>query len=263
MSQLRDICRVCPDDMFPRSRETWGPVLQLADLFERLGVPGLLAELQTFAIEKTRASQDVTVDETHEAVLRALVSVVTDGIHATSGAILKRAYAEGLDPSLKLTDRSVFKVLRSYGFTQHRTTAARLWSVSPQRMAAIARNYGINLGEEKEEGRGTCEIASPVSLVSPAPPKNSVSPEKNAHSAGDTLSSEECHPVGQGDTLQADRAKGDTLREKECHPKKRKKHGENSVSTCKGDTGDTSDALLEATQPPIYSADTVSGEVTL
>lgn len=263
LSQLRDICRVCPDDMFPRSRETWGPVLQLADLFERLGVPGLLAELQTFATEKTRASQDVTVDETHEAVLRALVSVVTDGIHATSGAILKRAYAEGLDPSLKLTDRSVCKMLRSYGFTQHRTKTARLWVVSPQRMAAIARNYGINLGEEKEEGRGTCEIASPVSPVSPAPPKNSVSPEKNGDFAGDTLSSEECHPVGQGDTLRADRAKGDTLREKECHPKKRKKRLENSVSAGKGDTGDTNDALLEAPQPPTYSADTVSGEVEL
>ena len=150
LSQLRDISQVCPDDMFPRSRETWGPILQLADLFDRLGVAGLLEELQAFAIDKTRATQDATVDETHEAILRALVGVVKDDIQATSGAVLKRAYAEGLDPAYRLTDKAAGKILRSYGFVQRHIKRTRVWVVPTSRLESIATNYGIQLVENKE-----------------------------------------------------------------------------------------------------------------
>jgi hypothetical protein len=233
--------------MFPRSRETWGPILQLADLFDRLGVVGLLEELQAFAVEKTATAQDVTVDESHEAILRALVGLVKDDLPTTSGAILKRALAEGLDPSVRLSDRAVGKILRSYGFKQHRSSKSRVWVVPAGRLASIAKNYGIKLAD----GEGLGDPKNSVTSVTSDTPvtASSESPAKSPDSVGVSCDTSETHrddppeKVSQGSPSKT--------------PEKERSNDTN-------DTSVTNDTIPGCTQTlPTSDADTVSGEVEL
>jgi energy-coupling factor transporter ATP-binding protein EcfA2 len=262
LSQLRDISHVCSDEMFPRSRETWGPILQLADLFERLGVSGLLSEMQRFASTKVDDSQTLTVDEAHESILKALVGVVVDDIPATSGAVLKRAYAEGLDPACKLTDKAVGKILRSYGFTQHRTNRARLWTVPPNRLEAIACNYGIQLELETDTGQGTPRKTVTLSPDTDSEPTTGVKPEKNDDFGGDTSPRPVVSPERVGDTASPTVSVSDTAVASEVSPEKvAAARGKQAFSA----SGDSVTVFPGVPEAPIAadSDDTVSGEVEL
>jgi len=166
---------VTPKAMFPRSRQIWRPLLQLAELMERLGVNGLLGRMQALALDKSAVSEAITVDAVEEFILRAFVQLRAEGKTAvTSTAVLTAAYARGLDPTLRVTDKAVGAILRRYDIKHGTGVKRREWVATDKHLAAIDSAYGFGLFDD---GKNT----------DPHPPEKSVISVRSVMSAVETV----------------------------------------------------------------------------
>jgi len=149
---LADPEGLVPSEMFPRSREVWGPIMQLAHLFESLGVAGLSGRMQAFALVRSATAEAVTVDPVDEAILRAFVSLWGDGPKlVTSSDVVRKVYAAGLDTNQPLTGKAVGLTLRRYGIRHGTGRHRKAWVSSREHLQEIDRNYGIGLFDSDAE----------------------------------------------------------------------------------------------------------------
>jgi hypothetical protein len=190
---------VTPKDMFPRSRQIWRPLLQLAELMERLGVAGLLGTMQALALEKSAVSEAITVDAAEEFILRAFVQLRAAGKAAvTSNAVLSSAYANGLDPTLRVTDKATGAILRRYGIRHGAGIKRREWVATDKHLAAIDAAYAIGLfsGDEKQHPhppeKSVISVRSVIPAVETVTPKTPETREK--HQKPDTSDTSDAFP---------------------------------------------------------------------
>jgi hypothetical protein len=170
LTELVDAETVTPTKMFPRSRQTWGPLLTLAHLFDGFGVDGLLASMQQFASERAEKAEASTIDEVDEYVLKAFVALretALEGAAPTSASVQAKATQMGLDAGLRLTAAWAGKILRRYGIRQGSGRSRRAWFTTDEHLAQLVARYGIDL-PTKNTVRGTPETASPFAPSSPA-----------------------------------------------------------------------------------------------
>jgi hypothetical protein len=150
--ELVDAEEVTPR-MFPRSQEIWGPILQLAQLFERDGVTGLLAQMQAFALAKSADAEAILVPDTDAAILRALVEL--NGSSAkrppTAGEILTRAQAHGLDAGQLVNPKMVGSILRRYAFKSRRSSGRVVFDAPVDGVRQVESRYGLQLLPEEEK----------------------------------------------------------------------------------------------------------------
>jgi len=182
---LPDADLVVPDGMFPRTMETWSGLLQIAAVFDRLGVDGLLVRMQAFAKTHGEGSEQETVPSEHESILKAFVSLRTAGKPTTSAAILSRAYVEGLDAQVRMTDKATGKVLSGYGLARGTGRKRYEWGATDEQLARVQAAYGIQLFDPPASTEKTAETPPEKPLTSLTPLTTSGFPEENITSAGE------------------------------------------------------------------------------
>jgi hypothetical protein len=274
---LADPESITPTDMFPRSREVWGPILQLAELLERLGVAGLLTRMQAFALEKSAVAEAITFDPVDEFILRAFVQLRAEGKAAvTSTAVLAAAYKNGLDPSTRLSEKATGAILRRYRIQHGTGRRRREWVTTDHHLVSVDEAYGIGLFSNDDKNTvghppGKC-VTSVTSVTDPG--ADAVKPGKTEDSSdGRCVTSvtkcvtaggksvtdgDSCHkPAGDTSDPSGDTSvthSGDTSA-KSVTPKT----PENKALTATGDTCDTCDTFSRG----VPGGTSVCGEVTL
>ena len=179
LADLADAEDLTPADMFPRSRQTWGPLLQLANLFESLGVAGLLTNMQAFALERSARAEAATIDEVDEHVLRAFVSLRADSKETTSGAVQAKAFLLGLDPNIRLTAKAAGRLLARYGIRQGVGREKRVWVATDAHIRQVADRYGIQLDLKNDTGTPLEDPPHP-----PHPPREPHEPTESGGGRG-------------------------------------------------------------------------------
>jgi hypothetical protein len=159
---------VVPSAMFPRSREIWSPLLQLAHLFEQEGAAGLLGIMQTFAMQKAEVAEQLLVPDLDAAILRA--AVYLNGRDCTqpptAGEIAARAQVADVGTTGNISAKMAGAVLRRYGLTSRQLNGRSLYPLPPKKVAEIEDRYGISLGPN------IVEKLTPIPLNTPSkPPK--------------------------------------------------------------------------------------------
>ena len=148
MLQLAEPEAVVPAKMFPRSREIWAPLLQLAGLFEQEGVAGLLGMMQEYAAGKAEVAEQLLVPDLDAAVLRAAVYLNGSGSKApTAGEIAARAQVADTGIVGNLTSRMAGSILRRYGLTHRILQGRYVFELPPRRIEELQDRYGILLAE--------------------------------------------------------------------------------------------------------------------
>jgi hypothetical protein len=167
--------------MFPRSQEIWGPILQLAQLFERDGVSGLLAQMQAFALAKSADAEAILVPDVDAAILRSLVELngPTSKKHPTAGEILTRAQSHGLDAGQLVNPKMVGSVLRRYGFRSRPTRGRDVFTAPAEQVRQVESRYGLRLlPDEEKQGTPHPETRPPCP---PCPPPAGVEEGSGGH----------------------------------------------------------------------------------
>jgi hypothetical protein len=164
---------VVPSAMFPRSREIWAPLLQLAHLFEQEGAAGLLGIMQAFAKQKAEVAEQLLVPDLDAAILRAAVYLSREGSAAkpTAGEIASRAQV--VDTGTNVTGKMVGAILRRYGISHRILHGRYVYELSPKLVAEIEDRYGIPLEKNVEK-----IDPPPPSRRSPKSPKSPLEPSK-------------------------------------------------------------------------------------
>jgi hypothetical protein len=160
--------QVVPPEMFPRSREIWSPLLQLAHLFEQEGAAGLLGIMQGFAMQKAEVAEQLLVPDLDTAILRA--AVFLNGIDCskppTAGEIAARAQVADVTTTGTISAKMAGAVLRRYGLTSRQLNGRSLYPLPQKKVAELEDRYGISLGPNVEEK------PTPTPLNTPSkPPK--------------------------------------------------------------------------------------------
>jgi hypothetical protein len=142
---------VVPVEMFPRSREIWAPLLQLAHLFEQEGAAGLLGIMQRFAEQKAEVAEQLLVPDLDAAILRA--AVYLNGTDCTkpptAGEIAARAQV--VDTGTAISGRMAGAVLRRYGITHRILHGRYIYELPPKAVAELEDRYGLALGKPGEK----------------------------------------------------------------------------------------------------------------
>ena len=170
MLQLAEPEAVVPAKMFPRSREIWAPLLQLAGLFEQEGVTGLLGMMQEYATAKAEVAEQLLVPDLDAAVLRAAVYLNGSGSKApTAGEIAARAQVADTGTAGNISPRLVGSILRRYGLMPRQLNGRSIYQILPTEAADIEERYGIPL-----------EVSEKSSLPTPLgkPPKAPMPPQE-------------------------------------------------------------------------------------
>lgn len=151
MLRLAEPEAVVPSAMFPRSREIWSPLLQLAHLFEQEGATGLLGTMQAFAEGKAEVAEQLLVPDLDATILRAAVYLNgADGAKPpTAGEIAARAQVT--DTGTNVTSRMVGSILRRYGVAHRILRGRYVYHLPPQMVAELEDRYGIPLGQPGEK----------------------------------------------------------------------------------------------------------------
>lgn len=151
MLRLAEPEEVVPSAMFPRSREIWSPLLQLARLFEQEGATGLLGTMQGFAERKAEVAEQLLVPDLDAAILRAAVYLNgADGAKPpTAGEIAARAQVA--DVGTNITSRMVGSILRRYGVAHRILRGRYVYQLPPQAVAELEDRYGMPLGQPGEK----------------------------------------------------------------------------------------------------------------
>lgn len=159
---------VVPPAMFPRSREIWAPLLQLAQLFEEEGAAGLLRTMQAFAERKAEVAEQLLVPDLDAAILRAAVFLSgTDFTKPpTAGEIAARAQVADVGTATNISARLVGSILRRYGLTPRQLNGRSLYHLPPKQVQELEDRYGIHLGQTLEEKSTPIPLKCP-----PKPPK--------------------------------------------------------------------------------------------
>jgi hypothetical protein len=142
---------VVPSAMFPRSREIWAPLLQLAHLFEQEGAAGLLGIMQGFAVQKAEVAEQLLVPDLDAAILRAAVYLSRDGSSKgpTAGEIAARAQVA--DTGSTITGKMAGSILRRYGIGHRILHGRYLYELPPKLVAELEDRYGIVLEQTGEK----------------------------------------------------------------------------------------------------------------
>lgn len=164
---------VVPKAMFPRSREIWSPLLQLAQLFEQEGAAGLLGTMQGFATGKAEVAEQLLVPDLDAAILRAAVYLSREGSGATPTAGEIASRAQVADIGSIISGRMVGSVLRRYGISHRILHGRYIYELSPKAVVELEDRYGIPLVQ-------TCEknAPPPPPRWSPLSPKSPLEPSK-------------------------------------------------------------------------------------
>ena len=177
MLQLAEAEVVVPPNMFPRSREIWAPLLQLAHLFEQEGATGLLGTMQEFAENKAEVAEQLLVPELDAAVLRAAVFLNGSGAKApTAGEIAARAQVADTGTAGHVTNRKVGAILRRYGINHRLLNGRYVYELPPTTVAELEDRYGMVLTQPGEKNEPPIPLRKPP--TSPTSPRESVRGDK-------------------------------------------------------------------------------------
>jgi hypothetical protein len=136
---------VCPD-MSGRNFELWQPLLAIASWFEGHGVDGLLAVMQSHALELIDSGKDQSTPPDDEILLRILANAVLRHESLTAKEILAYAIQEEPTTFQRWSAKGVANHLRRYGLQTGKFHGRSEFRPSLDDLSRIATNYGIDLG---------------------------------------------------------------------------------------------------------------------
>jgi hypothetical protein len=160
---------VVPSAMFPRSREIWAPLLQLAHLFEQEGAAGLLGTMQGFATGKAEVAEQLLVPDLDAAILRAAVYLNGSGgtKPPSAGEIAARAQVADVGTTGNISAKMAGAVLRRYGLTSRQLDGRSVYSLPPKKVAELEDRYGITLGPNVEKKHPPIPLNTPTKPLKP------------------------------------------------------------------------------------------------
>ena len=151
LTGLGDGDNLAPSSLFPRSREIWSPLLLIAQVLEREGVAGLVAQMQAMSVRKGEAAESALISDDDIAVLRATASTWANH-HLDperyrvpqAKEIASAASASGLG-SGEISARRVGAIVRRYGLTPRRVGGISQIEATVKWISAISARYQIEL----------------------------------------------------------------------------------------------------------------------
>ncbi len=153
---------VCPTGIHGRNHELWQPLLALAAWTEDQGEPGLLAMMQSHALDTIASSKDDAIPESDETLLEILAEWIGDGRHPEPGEVLREAQQRDHATFAKWGPRTVSNRLKAYGVQARRSDGKRRFKTSLEQLADIANRYRIEiLGDTHPQN---CAPCAPVDM---------------------------------------------------------------------------------------------------
>jgi hypothetical protein len=175
---------VVPVGMFPRSREIWAPLLQLAQLFEQEGAAGLLGLMQEFAVSKAEVAEQLLVPDLDAAILKAAAYLNRADADKppTAGEIAARAQVADTGTASNITAKMAGSILRRYGLAPRPLGGRSIYELPAKQVREIEDRYGIRLGQIDEKNDTPIPLTMPPKP--PMPPQEQMAEESGGGLGG-------------------------------------------------------------------------------